>query len=169
MSASTLRRAHAVHPISAYQVEYSAFATDIEWPTIDLLNTCRELGITIVAYSPIGRGVLSGQIKSFDDLPEKDFRRWLPKYAPENFPNIVKLADGFAKVAEKHGNTSAQVAIAWLLAQGLDIIPIPGTRSTARLDENNAAALIQLTEEEVKELRELVNQTEIPGHRYAGP
>jgi aryl-alcohol dehydrogenase-like predicted oxidoreductase len=168
VSAATLRRAHAVYPISAFQIEYSAFATDIEWPTIDLLNTCRELGIAVVAYSPIGRGVLSGQIKSFDDLPENDFRRGLPKYAPENFPNIVRLADGFNKVAQAHGRTSAQVAIAWLLAQGLDIIPIPGTRSTARMDENNAAVLIKLTEHEVQELRELVNRTEIPGQRYSG-
>ncbi|OKP11108.1 Aldo-keto reductase yakc [NADP(+)] [Penicillium subrubescens] len=146
----------------------NAFATDIEWPTIDLLNTCRELGIAVVAYSPIGRGVLSGQIKTFDDLPENDFRRGLPKYALENFPNIVRLTDGFNKVAQAHGRTSAQVAIAWLLAQGLDIIPIPGTRSTSRMDENNAAVLVKLTEHEVQELRELVDRTEIPGQRYSG-
>lgn len=157
-----------MHPISAFQIEYSAFATDIEWPTIDLLNTCRELGIAVVAYSPIGRGILSGEIKSFDELPANDFRRGLPKYSSENFPNILKMVDGFAKVAKAHGSTSAQIAIAWLLAQGLDIIPIPGTRSTARMDENNAAARVKLTEQEVKELRELVDRTEIPGHRYAG-
>ncbi|KAJ5225201.1 NADP-dependent oxidoreductase domain-containing protein [Penicillium chermesinum] len=166
VSAATLRRAHAVHPITAYQIEYSPFATDIERPTIDLLNTCRELGIAVVAYSPVGRGVLSGQIKSADDIAENDFRKTLPKYSAENFPNILKLANGFEKVAQAHGYTSAQVAIAWLLAQGPDIIPIPGTRSTARIEENTAASLVKLTDEELKELRELVDKTEIPGERY---
>jgi len=164
-SAATLRRAHAIHPISAYQVEYSPFALDIEG-TSELLSTCRELGISVIAYSPIGRGILSGQIKSVDDIPENDFRRMLPKYSQENFPKILELVQGLQDIAKAHGSTSAQVSLAWLQAQGPDIIPIPGTKSTKRMDENAGGALLQLTEKEVQDIRELVKRTEVSGPRY---
>ncbi|KAJ5580685.1 aldo/keto reductase [Penicillium hetheringtonii] len=166
VSAATLRRAHAVHPISALQVEYSPFALDIESPNSDVLDTCRELGIAIVAYSPIGRGILTGQIKSMSDLAEDDFRRYLPKYSEEHFPKIQELVEGLKDVAKAHNCSSTQVSIAWLLAQGSDIIPIPGTRTTARMDENNASAQIQLSSEEVQKIRELIKRTEVPGSRY---
>ncbi|KAE8411063.1 NADP-dependent oxidoreductase domain-containing protein [Aspergillus pseudocaelatus] len=166
VSAATLRRAHAVHPISALQIEYSPFALDIESPNSDILETCRELGVAVVAYSPIGRGILTGQFKSTADLPENDFRRFFPKYSEENFPKILELVQGLNDVAKAHNSTSTQIAIAWLLAQGPDIIPIPGTRAIARMDENTASAQIQLSDEEVRTIRELVKRTEIPGTRY---
>ncbi|KAJ5565183.1 NADP-dependent oxidoreductase domain-containing protein [Penicillium frequentans] len=164
VSAATLRRACAVHPIAALQMEYSPFAMDIE--KNDVLQTCRELGVAVVAYSPIGRGLLTGQIKKSEDFDANDFRRMLPKYAPEHFPKILELVEGLQKVAQVHGSTPAQVSIAWLLAQGPDIIPIPGTRSPQRMDENSSAALLQLTDEEVKDIRALVERTEVPGARY---
>ncbi|KAJ5734264.1 NADP-dependent oxidoreductase domain-containing protein [Penicillium malachiteum] len=166
VSAATLRRAHAVHPIAALQIEYSPFALDIESPKIDLLNTCRELGIAVVAYSPIGRGLLTGQITKFEDIPQNDFRRILPKYQPEHFPKILELVEGLKKVADAHGATPSQVTLAWLLAQGPEIIPIPGTRSPKRVDENTNAALIKLTDKEVQTIRELIQRTEIEGDRY---
>ncbi|KAJ5675729.1 Aldo/keto reductase [Penicillium macrosclerotiorum] len=166
VSAATLRRAHAIHPITAYQVEYSAFALDIEWPTVELLKTCRELGVAVVAYSPIGRGILTGEIQSPKDIPDDDFRHMLPKYSEQNFPRILELVQGLKDVAQAHGKTPAQVAIAWLLAQGSDIFPIPGTKSTKRADENFASALLHLTDEEVQAIRQLVERTEISGARY---
>ena len=165
-SAATLRRAHAVHPISAYQVEYSPFTLDIERETTDLLKTCRELGIAVIAYSPIGRGILSGQIQSPADFAEGDFRRILPRYSQENFPKILELVKGLQEVGKAHDSTSAQVSLAWVLAQGSDIIPIPGTKSTTRMDENAATALLKLSDKEVQGIRELAERTEIPGLRY---
>lgn len=166
VSAATLRRASAVHPIAALQVEYSPFALDIESPNSDVLDTCRELGIAVVAYSPIGRGILTGQIKSLADLAEDDFRRYLPKYSEENFPKILELVQGLEDVAKTHNTTPTQISIAWLLAQGSDIIPIPGTRTTARMDENTASALVQLSGEEEQTIRELIKRTEVSGPRY---
>jgi aryl-alcohol dehydrogenase-like predicted oxidoreductase len=147
-------------------VEYSPFALDIESPTTDILKTCRELGIAVIAYSPIGRGILTGQIQSFADIPETDFRRILPKYAEEHFPKILQLVQGLKDVANNHGSTPSQVAIAWLLAQGSDIIPIPGTKSTQRLDENTGSVSLQLTETELSDIRALIQLTEVPGSRY---
>lgn len=166
VSASTIRRAHAVHPIAAVQVEYSLFFLDIESPEHDILNTCRELGISIVAYSPVGRGLLTGQIKSFDDLDEHDFRRLTPKYSRENFPAILKLVAEAEALAETHGCTAAQVCLAWLLAQGEEIIPIPGTRTIKYLEENTAAANLRLSADEAKRLRASAESTELPGDRY---
>ncbi|KAJ5486257.1 hypothetical protein N7530_000557 [Penicillium desertorum] len=165
-SAATLRRAHAVHPIAAYQVEYSPFALDIESSTTDILATCRELGIAVIAYSPVGRGILTGQIQSFSDIPENDFRRMLPKYAQEHFPKILELVQGLKDIANNHGSTSAQVAIAWLLAQGSDIIPIPGTKSIKNLDENTNSAFLTLTDTELQDIRALIARTEVSGSRY---
>jgi aryl-alcohol dehydrogenase-like predicted oxidoreductase len=130
------------------------------------LNTCRELGIAVVAYSPIGRGILTGQIQSFEDLPETDLRRIFPKYSPENFPKIMKLVEGLKAVAKTHDVTPAQVALAWVLAQGPDIIPIPGTRSAQKMEEKNRAALLQLSDEEVRGIRELIQENEILSDRY---
>src|SRR5690242_6280303 len=110
-SADTLRRAHAVHPISAYEVEYSPFCLDIESPKTNIMKTCRELGVTVVAYSPVGRGLLTGQIKSRDELPENDLRRMATKYASENFPKILDLVAKFDSVAKNHNCTAAQICL----------------------------------------------------------
>ena len=163
-SAATIRRAHAVHPIAAVQVEYSPFTLDIESADTDILRTCRELGIAIIAYSPIGRGLLTGQIKSYDDM--SPWLRTIPKYSRDNFPKILALADDIEKVADRHGSTPAQVSIAWLLAQGDDIIPIPGTRTIKYLEQNIASVDLKLSQEEIKELRSFAEATEIPGPRY---
>ncbi|KAL4993819.1 NADP-dependent oxidoreductase domain-containing protein [Aspergillus recurvatus] len=174
VSASTLRRAHAVHPIAALQVEYSLFTLDLESPDSDVLRTARELGVTVIAFSPIGRGILSGQFTSHTSIPEGDLRRMYPKYAESNFPAILKLVEGLGDVARAHSQraersvTPAQIALAWLLAQGSDVIPIPGTKSAARMDENAAAAVIELSEQEVKGIRALAEEAAIgiTGTRY---
>lgn len=167
VSAATIRRAHAVHPIAAVQVEYSPFCLDIESSALGILKTCRELGIAIVAYSPIGRGLLTGKIKSVDDLAENDFRRQKTKYSsPQNFAKIMDLVAKVGTVAERHGCTTAQVCIAWVMAQGADVIPIPGTVTIPYLEQNAAAAEVRLTEAEVAELRSYAEATELEGDRY---
>lgn len=131
-SAATLRRAHAVHPIAAVQVEFSPFALDIEQN--DLLRTCHELGVAIVAYSPVGRGMLSGEIRSRADLDPEDFRYHLPRFSEENFPKNLELVDRFAELAKKRGVPVGQFALAWVLSQGPDVIPIPGwARSSSQV------------------------------------
>jgi aryl-alcohol dehydrogenase-like predicted oxidoreductase len=125
ISAATLRRAQKIAPIAALQIEYSPFALDIENPEIDVLNTCRELGISVIAYSPLGRGFLTGQIKSPDDFEDGDFRKHAPRYSKENFPKNLKLVHALETIAKKKGCTPGQLALAWLLEQGDDIIPIP--------------------------------------------
>lgn len=147
-------------------MEYSLFTMDIESSTSEILKTCRELGVAVVAYSPVGRGVLTGQFQSHADIPEGDLRRMLPKYSEKNFPQILEVVQKLKDVANAHGNTPAQVALAWLLAQGPEIIPIPGTKSIARMNENAASALLQLSDNEVQEIRNLVERTEIEGTRY---
>ncbi|PIL27784.1 transporter [Ganoderma sinense ZZ0214-1] len=167
ISSDTLRRAHAVHPIAAIQVEYSPFTLDIEDEKIVLLKTARELGVAVVAYSPLGRGFLTGKYRSFDDLPEKDWRRAIPKYQGENFPNIVKLSDGLAELGKKYNATAGQIALAWLLAQGEDIIPIPGTTKIANIRENLAATDIKLSPEDVQEVRKISQVADAgKGDRY---
>lgn len=166
VSAATIRRAHAVHPIAAVQVEYSLFYLDIESPELGILDTCRELGISVVAYSPVGRGLLTGQIKSFDDLLEHDFRRLTPKYSRENFPTILKLVAEVEALAQRHDCTPAQVCLAWLLAQGEDVVPIPGTRTIKFLEENTAATQVQLTSDEIQKLRAAAEAADLPGDRY---
>ncbi|KAL6406271.1 Aldo/keto reductase [Ilyonectria robusta] len=153
VSAATIRRAHAVHPISAYQIEYSPFSLDIESEKLGILKTCRELGITIVAYSLIGRGLLTGQIKSYDDLDPTDHRRMFPRFSEANFPKIMALVDRFRAIADQHDCSVSQVCLSWILAQGDDIIPIPGTQKTKYLDLNHGAANIQLTADKLMELR----------------
>ncbi|KAE8834953.1 hypothetical protein P3342_009383 [Pyrenophora teres f. teres] len=166
ISSDTLRRAHKVHPITAVQVEYSPFALDIESKQIDLLNTCRELGVAVVAYSPLSRGMLTGTLKSPDDLEEGDFRRLSPRFSKENFPKNLKLVDRITEMAKAKGVTSGQLTLAWLLAQGDDIFPIPGTTKKDRLEENVGSLKVSLTKEEEAEIRKACEEAEISGTRY---
>ncbi|KAJ6629801.1 Aldo/keto reductase [Mycena sp. CBHHK59/15] len=168
VSASTLRRAHAVHPIAAVQVEYSPFTLDIEDPQINLLATCRELGVKVVAYSPLGRGLLTGQFTSPDQFDDTDFRKHIERYNAQNFPNILKIADGLKAIGAKYnGATGGQVALAWLLAQGDDVIPIPGTKKIKYLVENFAAASLTLSAEDVAAVRDVANKADAAqGARY---
>ncbi|KAJ7128718.1 NADP-dependent oxidoreductase domain-containing protein [Mycena epipterygia] len=168
VSASTLRRAHAVHPIAAVQVEYSPFTLDIEDPKINLLATARELGVKIIAYSPLGRGLLTGQYKSTDDFEDTDFRKYIARYNASNFPNILKLADGLKQIGAKYnGATAGQVALAWLLAQGDDVIPIPGTKKIKYLNENIAAGSLNLSAEDVQAVRDVATKADAAqGERY---
>ncbi|PVI01307.1 aldo-keto reductase, putative [Periconia macrospinosa] len=165
-SADTVRRAHAVHPVTAVQVEYSAFSLDIESKQIDLLRTCRELGVATVAYSPLGRGLISGQYTSPDDFEDGDIRKWLPRFTKENFPKNLKLVDDLKAAAQKKGATTSQLALAWLLAQGDDIFPIPGTQRIERLEENIGSLNVKLTKDEEQEIRKAVESVEIGGGRY---
>ncbi|KAH7336331.1 NADP-dependent oxidoreductase domain-containing protein [Rhexocercosporidium sp. MPI-PUGE-AT-0058] len=165
VSAETLRRACKVHQISAIQVEYSAFSLDIESEQINLMKTCKELSVAIIAYSPLGRGMLTGRFKTVDDFEEGDVRMYLPRFSGENFAKNLKLVDELAGLAAKKGCSPGQLSLAWLLAQG-DIFPIPGTMKTKYLEENIAAFEVRLTEDEVTEMRKVVEATEVSGERY---
>lgn len=165
VSAATLRRAHAIHPIAALQWEYSLFTLDIEPPNSEILETCRELGVTLVVFCPIARGIFTRELKSYEDIPGP-LRMYYPKYAEKNFPAILKLVDGVKDIADVHGVTPAQVALAWLLAQGPNIIPIPGTKSASKMYENASAALLTLSDDEVRKIRNLAENAEIEGPRY---
>lgn len=164
-SAETLRRACKVVHIDAVQLEYSPFTLDIEHN--DLLSTCRELGVAMIAYSPLGRGFLTGAIRSPDDFDESDFRRFSPRFAPENFHKNLELVDKLTEIAAKKGCTAGQITLAWLLAQGNEIIPIPGTTRIKNYDENMGALKVELSEDEEKEIREFVTKAEVSGDRYA--
>jgi aryl-alcohol dehydrogenase-like predicted oxidoreductase len=167
ISASTLRRACAVHQITAVEVEYSAFSLDIESEQIKLLETCRELGVAVIAYSPLGRGLLTGQYKSLDDFDPKDARvLMMPRFSKENFLKNLQLVEGMEVIAKRKGCTPGQLSLAWLLAQGDDIFPIPGTKKIGRLEENLGALDVHLTEEEMKEIRTSVDAAEVHGERY---
>ncbi|KZL82175.1 aldo keto reductase [Colletotrichum incanum] len=166
-SSATLRRAHAVHPISAVQVEYNPWSLEIEGPAgTNLLKTCRELGVTIFAYSPLGRGIMTGQYKSIDDFDASDVRRQLPRFAGDNFRKNTELVDKFAEIGkQRYGCSAGQLTLAWLLAQGEDVIPIPGTKRAKYLEENMKALKIKLGEEQEKELRKLVDEADVQGDR----
>lgn len=166
VSSETLRRACKVHHIAAVQVEYSPFALEIEGQQIDLLKTCRELGVAVVAYSPLNRGMLSGTLKSPDDFEASDFRRFAPRFSAENFPKNLKLVDQITSIASKKGVTPAQLTLAWLMAQGDDIFPIPGTTKAARLEENLGSVKVQLSKEEEQTIRKACDEAEIGGTRY---
>lgn len=157
-----------MHPISAYQVEFSPLFLDIESPEHAVLQTCRELGITIIAYSPVARGLLTGAVKSHDELAKDDWRAGVPKFSADNFPKIIALVDSIRAIGEKHGATPAQVCLAWVAAQGEDFISIPGTTTIKYLEENVKAVDVKLTADEVAEVRRLAEGTEIPGNRYPG-
>ncbi|KAJ7280243.1 NADP-dependent oxidoreductase domain-containing protein [Mycena rebaudengoi] len=165
-SAKALRRAHAIHPISALQIEYSPFVLDIEDPKIALLETARELGVTIVAYSPLGRGLLTGVYKSPDDFEKDDFRRTIPKYSAENFPKILDVVSSLKEIGVKHNATAGQVTLAWILAQGPEFVVIPGTKKIKYLEENAGAAAISLSKDEIAAVRKIAEESEIPGTRY---
>jgi aryl-alcohol dehydrogenase-like predicted oxidoreductase len=160
-SAATIRRAHAVHPLAAVQSEFSLFARDVLHN--DELATMRELGIGLVAFSPLGRGVLTESVTSLDDLAPDDARRTLPRFQPEAFAANRKLVDRVAAIARRHGATLAQVALAWIIAEGA--VPIPGMRRRGRVDENVGAVQVALSEAEREELAEALPSEEIEGSR----
>ena len=165
-SSESLRRAHKVHPIHAVQIEYSPFAMDIEDPQIGLMETCKELGVAIVAYSPLGRGILTGQYKSPDDFEEGDFRKFAPRFSAENFPKNIKLVHKMEEIAKKKNITPGQLALAFELAQDELVIPIPGTKKIKYLEENLGALKVKLSQEELSEVRKAIEATEVHGTRY---
>ncbi|MFI8682204.1 aldo/keto reductase [Brevundimonas diminuta] len=161
---ATLRRAHAEHPITALQTEYSLWSRD---PEDELLGVVRELGIGFVPYSPLGRGFLSGDIKSIDDLAPDDFRRTNPRFAGDNFQKNLDLVGAVGAIAADKGVTAAQLALAWVLAQGEDLVPIPGTRRITTLEQNAAAADIVLTSDDLARIEAVFPRGAAAGERYA--
>ena len=159
----TIRRAAAVHPIAAVQTELSLWSRDAE---AKVIPTIRELGIGYVAYSPLGRGFLSGRFKSADDFPEDDFRKFHPRFQGENFEKNIQLVGEVEKMAEEKGCTAAQLALAWVLAQGDDIVPIPGTKHVKYLDENIRALEVKLSDEDLRRLDEILPPGAAAGERY---
>jgi aryl-alcohol dehydrogenase-like predicted oxidoreductase len=162
---ATIRRAHAVHPMSVLQTEYSLFSRD---PEQGLLATVRELGIGFVAYSPLGRGFLSGQVKSPDDFAEDDFRRGHPRFEGENFARNLAVVEQVRQLAADKGVTPSQLAIAWVLAQGDDVVPIPGTKRRSYLEDNAGAVDVRLTPEDLAAIEEVAPRGVVAGDRY-GP
>lgn len=162
-SEASIRKANSVHPITALQSEYSLWTRDVEENGI--LNACRELGIGFVAYSPIGRGFLSGAIKSPDDLAENDWRRNLPRFQGENFSKNLELVDRVESIAKEKGVASSQIALAWVLTQGDDIVPIPGTTKAAHIEQNATAVNIDLTEADLVSLDEIFPKDAASGAR----
>ncbi len=162
-SAATIRRAHAVHPISAVQSEYSLWTRD---PEDAVLPTCRELGIALVPYSPLGRGFLTGQIKRFEDLAEDDYRRQSPRFQGDNFARNLDLVRRVSQLARARNCSPAQLALGWVLAQGEDIIPIPGTKRRTYLQENAGALEINLSAADLAEIDEAAPQGAAAGERY---
>lgn len=164
VSPATVRAAHAVHPIAAIQLEYSLFTREVVEG--EMLATCRELGIAVVAYSPVGRGLLTGTVTSRDDLAERDFRRIAPRFASENLDHNLALVAAVRQVAMEIGCTPAQAALAWVLAQGEDVLPIPGTKRVRYLEENLVADQLSLTTEQLARLAEAVPAGAVAGARY---
>jgi aryl-alcohol dehydrogenase-like predicted oxidoreductase len=162
-SVKTLRRAAKVHPIAALQSEYSLWTRD---PENEALATCRELGIGFVAYSPLGRGFLTGQLKRFEDLAADDYRRSSPRFQGENFQKNLDIVRGIQEIAQEKGCKPSQLALAWVLAQGEDIVPIPGTKRRKYLEENAAALEIKLTPDELRRIGEAFPPGRAEGARY---
>jgi aryl-alcohol dehydrogenase-like predicted oxidoreductase len=160
----TIRRAHETHPLSAVQTEYSLFSRDVEENGV--LDTVRELGIGFVAYSPIGRGFLTGAIRSIDDLPEDDWRRTSPRFSGENFDRNLQVVDRVTELASEKGVTTGQLAIAWVLAQGEDIVAIPGTKRRRYLEENVGASDVTLTDKDLAAIDEVSPHGVAAGGRY---
>ena len=160
----TIRRAHATHPITALQTEYSLWTRDVE--ENDVLSTVRELGIGFVAYSPLGRGFLTGRFKTFDDLPADDFRRRNPRFQGENFERNLDLVREVERLARDKGATPGQLALAWVLARGEDIVPIPGTKHVEYLEENVGATRIELSPDEIARLGDMIPVGAATGTRY---
>ncbi|MDS7595920.1 aldo/keto reductase [Agrobacterium tumefaciens] len=163
-SAETLRKAHSVHPIAAIQSEYSLWTRDVEENGV--LDTCRELGIGFVPFSPLGRGVLTGALKKLEGLSDNDFRRSLPRFQAENFEANLALVSLLEDMAAEKGVTAGQLALAWVMAQGDFIVPIPGTTKIANLETNVAAANITLSEDEIQKLGDLLSPSKVAGGRY---
>jgi aryl-alcohol dehydrogenase-like predicted oxidoreductase len=161
--AETLRRAHAVHPIAALQSEYSLWSRE---PEDGILDVCRELGVGFVAYSPLGRGFLTGQIKRFEDLATDDYRRQSPRFQGENFQKNLELVSSVEEIAREKSCTPAQLALAWVMAQGQDIVPIPGTKRRKYLEENAGALEVELTEADLKLIDEVAPKGVAAGTRY---
>ncbi|HEY0317375.1 MAG TPA: aldo/keto reductase [Solirubrobacterales bacterium] len=160
----TIRRAHATHPIAALQTEYSLWSRD---PEDEILPTVRELGIGFVAYSPLGRGFLTGRFRSFEDLPADDFRRASPRFQGENFDRNLELVERVEELAEEKGVTAGQLALAWVLAQGRNVVPIPGTKHLSYLEQNVAASEVELSDEDLRRIDEAAPPGAAAGDRYA--
>jgi aryl-alcohol dehydrogenase-like predicted oxidoreductase len=163
VSAITLRRAHAVHPITAVQTEYSLWTRNAE---VAVLQACRELGVAFVAFSPVARGFLTGTLRDVSTLDAKDIRRAMPRFAPDNYAQNLKLLAGFEALAAQAGCTPAQLALAWLLQQGENIIPIPGTTQLSHLADNLQAASLQVPEALLRQCGDLINPQTVIGARY---
>jgi len=163
VNSATLRRAHAVHPVTAVQTEYSLWTRDVEG---DVLPTCRELGIGLVAYSPLGRGFLTGRYQNDAPLEKGDFRASLPRFQPENIAHNRLLVEVVTAIAKQKSCTPAQISLAWLLAQGDDIVPIPGTKRLHYLQENVGALAVQLDVQDLAELNHALNNMTVVGERY---
>ncbi|UOQ71208.1 aldo/keto reductase [Hymenobacter cellulosilyticus] len=162
-AADTVRRANAVHPISALQTEYSLWSRD---PEDEILPTVKELGIGFVPYSPLGRGFLTGQIQKFEDLDQDDYRRHTPRFQGENFQKNLDLVARIKDLAGQKGCSASQLALAWVLAQGQDVVPIPGTKRISYLEENLGALQVQLSSEELRQLDEIAPKGVAAGQRY---
>jgi aryl-alcohol dehydrogenase-like predicted oxidoreductase len=162
--AQTIRRAHRVHPISALQTEYSLWSRDVE---SEILPTLRELGIGFVAYSPLGRGFLTGHIRRYDDLASDDFRRQVPRFQGENFQQNLELVERVSTIADRKGIAPSQIALAWVLAKGDDIVPIPGTTRRKHLEENVAALEAELSPTDIASLEEVMPPDVVAGTRYS--
>lgn len=161
--AATIRKAHAVHPISALQTEYSLWSRDVE---DEILPTCRELGIGFVPYSPLGRGFLTGRFQTFEDLPEDDYRRFSPRFQGDNFARNLELVRRIEEMATAKGCTPGQLALAWLLQRGTDIVPIPGTKRRKYLEENVDATTVVITADEMARIEEIAPLGVAAGTRY---
>ena len=160
---ATIRRAYAEHPITALQTEYSLWSRD---PEAEILPTCRELGIGFVPYSPLGRGFLTGQLRTLEDIPEGDWRRNHPRFQGDNFQKNLDLVARVTDLAKRKGCTPAQLALAWLLAQGQDVVPIPGTKRRSTLEENADAQNVRLGREDLEEIDEVAPKDVAAGARY---
>jgi aryl-alcohol dehydrogenase-like predicted oxidoreductase len=163
-SADTVRRAHRVHPITAVQTEYSLFSRE---PAEDLMPVLRELDIALVAYSPLGRGFLGGRFRSVNDLAPSDWRRGNPRFQSETFAENLAIADRLQELAQEKNCTAAQLALAWLLRRDENVVPIPGTSSMARLEENIRAAEVQLDEQDLRQIERAFPRGAVRGERYA--
>ncbi|MDQ6609116.1 MAG: aldo/keto reductase [Bacteroidota bacterium] len=163
VNTDTLRKAHAVHPISALQSEYSLWTRE---PEDGVLQTCKDLGIGFVAYSPLGRGFLTGQIKKFEDFEADDYRRFSPRFQGENFDKNLQLVKKIEEIAQNKGCTTAQLALAWVLAQGDHLFPIPGTKHSKYLDENIGAVDVPISKEELAEIDAIIPKGAAAGMRY---
>ena len=163
VSAATLRKAHAIHPITALQTEYSLWSRD---PEDEILQTCKELGIAFVAYSPLGRGFLTGQIKKFEDLAADDYRRFSPRFQGENFEKNLQLVSKIEQLAKQKNCTTSQLALAWVMAQGDHIFPIPGTKHIKYLEENAGSLKVILSADELKEIDSIAEKGIAAGLRY---